>query len=96
MVICSRHIHDVLAEEALVLAFEGLGRVPVEDGDEWLQPYHEIIFNYYGFILMIYTHGNIILHPPSVISKNNCQNTELKFIKLLNIIYHISELLNTV
>jgi hypothetical protein len=38
----SRHIHDVLAEEALVLALEGLGCVPVEDGDEWLQPYHEI------------------------------------------------------
>jgi hypothetical protein len=40
----SRHIHDVLAEEAMVLALEGLGRVPVEDGDEWLQPYHEISF----------------------------------------------------
>jgi len=52
---CSRHIHDVLAEEALVLALEGLGRIPVEDGDEWLQPCHEIIFYYYvGVILTKY------------------------------------------
>ena len=48
----SRHIHDVLAEEALVLALEGLGCVPVEDGGEWLQPYHEISKkNYVGVIV---------------------------------------------
>lgn len=33
-----RHVHDPFAEEATVLALQGLGRVPVEDGDVRLHP----------------------------------------------------------
>ena len=40
----SAAVHDLLTEEASVLLLQGQGCVPVEDGDEWPQPWRRKCF----------------------------------------------------